>query len=127
MRHHHLLHALATAAVLSSACAPTVSMVREPTRYATRVISQHEMVTAAVANAWEAVQRLRPSWLRQRVTSGYGQGLRVYVHNSPRAMDDLRFISVQHIKLIRLVNARDATTRWGTNHKHGAIEIVEFP
>lgn len=82
-------------------------------------------------NAFEAIERLRPQWLRRRTTSSVtqpeGDYPLVYVDNV-RAGDInvLPTIPIDDIGQIRFVNPADATTRWGTGVTGGVIEITSF-
>jgi outer membrane cobalamin receptor len=50
---------------------------------------------------------------------------RVYVDNvSYGGIDALSNVQVSQIKEIRFVNARDATTQWGTGHMGGVILVI---
>jgi hypothetical protein len=83
---------------------------------------------ANVANALEAIQRLRPAMLRARtgVTTGeegnsliaaYVDGVRV---GGPEMLTNVSALGVREI---RFINATDATQRFGTNHPLGAILV----
>jgi hypothetical protein len=49
----------------------------------------------------------------------------VYMHNQRYGgVEWLRIFQSDNIAEIRYVNARDATTRWGTGHSGGVIEVV---
>jgi hypothetical protein len=86
------------------------------------VITGEQIAEAAVSDALEAVERLRPDWLRSRGAGGsiqaYRDGFRL------GSVEALRSIGAEQIRSIRFINARDATTRWGTDHGAGAIEVV---
>jgi hypothetical protein len=74
------------------------------------------------------IQRLRPQWLQARggrTTSGQGvlgiivNGMRQ--DGGPRALRNVRGSDVEEA---RFLNARDATTRYGTDMFVGAIEVT---
>ena len=79
------------------------------------IISEAEINASAYQNALEAVQGLRPTMLRPRGTSSSQYQVVAY-------MDDVKLIDLnglstipsERVKEIRYINARDATTRWGT-------------
>lgn len=114
------LVALAAAAVLALGCASAGGGTGS-TRGSRDVLTQEQLADASVSTAFEAVQRLRSSWLRPR---GAGT-LWVYV-DGVRAgnVDHLRTMSTSGIIEIRYVSATDATMRWGTGHTAGAIEVI---
>lgn len=81
-----------------------------------------------VTNAYDAVQRLRPRWLVERGPStlnASGNPVVVYVDNHRLGnVDELRNLAIQLIAEIRYRDAADATTRYGTGHASGAIEVT---
>lgn len=113
----------------SAAAAPASARVA---RGSTNVIvnSEIEAAGADIRNAYELVERLRPTMLRPRGVSsssnaeGSVSGIVVY-------SEDVRLGDVQQLKTvmratvyeIRYISATDATTRWGTGHANGVIQI----
>lgn len=71
--------------------------------------------------AMEVVRRLRPAWLLSR-----GADPVVYVDNvrRPGGVDALFSVPVGQIRLLEFIGAADATTRWGTGHTGGVIQVV---
>jgi hypothetical protein len=100
-----------------------------PTHLAVRPITDTEIARLGVTTAWEAIQRLRPNWLRQRATSGLGDGRPVVYLNGVRhgTVDQLRSLHVQRIKCIEFFRGYDATTLWGIDHSSGVIQVIEYP
>lgn len=90
-------------------------------------ITRAELETVPASDAYEAVQTLRSLWLRSRASptpSDPNPQPVVYVDGAARGgLQELRSVSVQDIETIRYINGRDATTRWGTGHHAGVIEI----
>jgi hypothetical protein len=93
------------------------------------VITREELTGQGLANAYEAVQRLRPAFLRSRgpvsvrdprpaMPLVYVNGVR---YGEPQTLRNLR---VQEVEEIRFISATDATTRWGTGHTGGVIEVM---
>jgi len=78
------------------------------------IISGVELEEAGLSpyTAWEAVQLLRPNWLRSRTST------------ITRGPDVLRSLRVENIDEMRYLNAQDATTRYGTGYLGGVIEVV---
>ena len=72
------------------------------------------------STAMEVVRRLRPAWLLAR-----GNPV-VYVDNvrRPGGVDALFNVPVGQIRLLEFIGAADATTRWGTGHTGGVIQVL---
>lgn len=101
-----------------------------PQRGAANFISNAEIEAAGVdANsAYDLVERLRPTMLRARnLTAGSGvQNFApvVYVEDVRLGdIDQLRTVMRATVYEIRFINATDATTRWGTGHSAGVIQV----
>ena len=100
------------------------------------VITSEEITAGAGSTAYEVIQRLRPSYLRTRgavrgaPTANGNNNLEavdivVYVNESRvGGSDQLRQISVHDIREIRYFSANEATTKWGTGHSAGAIQVL---
>lgn len=105
------------------------------------VITSEELrALEGVSSAYDAVQRLRPRFLRGRTgTFGTGGANDPLSRTSSAAeqstvvvyldgvrfggIDALRRINVDGVREIRFVPGRDATTKYGTNHGGGVIEV----
>ena len=78
-------------------------------------------------SAWEIIERLRPRWFQSRgsvFTSGQIFA-RVMVDGVPSGeLNDLQSMSASGIEEMRYLNARDATTRFGTGYDGGVILVV---
>lgn len=75
-------------------------------------------------NALEVVQYLRPQMLRPRSGAG-AQAVVLYVDDvRMNDMNGLATVPTNRVKEIRFINARDATTRWGTGHDSGVILVT---
>lgn len=111
-------------AVLVAACASTGG-----TGGSRDVLEASEITAANVTTAYEAVRQLRPEFLRSRgvqsIRSGSPEEPVVYV-NGVRAggLAALQRIMAMDVQLVRHVDARDATTRYGTGHAGGVIEVT---
>ncbi len=93
------------------------------------MISAEELATTAELDAYDAVRRLRPMWLRTRgqvTLTGQGRaGIRVYVNGSRRGeLQALRAIRATAIESITFLSSAEATTRFGVDHSDGAIMVV---
>jgi outer membrane cobalamin receptor len=115
--------------VAASACASnSVKSSEEGSARASReVISRAQIETMNATDAYDVVQRIRPEFLRQRGASSIQGGSQlavVYVdgvrRGGPEALRQLRATEVEEI---RFVSGTDATTRYGTDHGGGAIEV----
>ncbi len=70
----------------------------------------------------DVIRRLRPSWLRQRTS---GDDAVVYVENLRRGGTNvLRNIAVEQLWELRYLDGSNATTRFGTGHRGGAILVT---
>jgi hypothetical protein len=100
-----------------------------PGRGSSNVITRTELNTLDLSTAYDAVQRLRPHFLRGRGSTSirdpnpvlpvvYIAGVK---QGGPEALHRVR---VSEVEEIRYIGASDATTRYGTGHTGGAIEVV---
>ncbi len=69
----------------------------------------------------EAVERLRPQWLRP--TGMRREFPTVIMDGQPYELDYLRNIQPENVEFLRFVNATDASFRWGGQHTSGVIEV----
>jgi len=98
------------------------------------LISTEEIEASSGSNAYEVIQRLRPNFLRTRGavhgTPGATNAIEmvdlvVYLNdNRLGGSDQLRQIAKTDIREIRYFNSSEATTKWGTGHSAGAIQVV---
>ena len=96
-----------------------------PIRGPADFISEAEINAGVYQNALEVVQTLRPTMLRPRTGGANAQAVMLYLDGV--RMNDLNGMSTipaERIKEIRFINARDATTRWGTGHDSGVILVT---
>lgn len=102
------------------------------TRGSSNVITESEIGASAYQNALEVVQNLRPQMLIPRAVGSDATGLSATSIPIIIYMDDVRLgepssltnIPANRIKEIRFMNARDATTRYGTGHSSGVILVL---
>lgn len=93
------------------------------------LITLEELEDLPVTTAREAIQRLRPSWLRARVsTIRGGTGTRysaaVFRDGMPRGgLETLDEMDIREIGEMRFMSASDATNRYGTGYPGGIIEV----
>ena len=127
MRLSHVL--VATAVLLALGCSSSGRSSESNARNRGDVISVEELATTAELDAYQAVRRLRPMWLRTRgpvSLSLQGRaGIRVYVNGSRRGeLDVLRSFRATDIESITYLSAPEATTRFGVDHSNGAIMVI---
>ncbi len=93
------------------------------------VITAVELATQAGVTARQAIERLRPRFLRVRgpstINAPDADRIVVYVDNSRMGgVEVLNQIRADDITEIRYMSAPDATSRYGTGHSAGAIVIM---
>lgn len=130
---HHLarwapLGVLLFALAFLPACASSGDGERVPRGSADHII-EAEVEAANVTNAYELVERLRPNWLRGRgAASAMNPGSEipiVYIDNTRLGdLQNLRGIEIRSVREMRYIRAADATTRWGTGHAGGVIQVT---
>ena len=124
---------VATAMIaLAAGCASSAGVA--PSKQNQNLISSDEITQSSAANAYDLIQRLRPNYLRTRgAVHGTPNGatkiepvdLVVYLNeNRLGNSDQLRQISTSEIREIRYFNASEATTKWGTGHSAGAVQVM---
>jgi len=88
-----------------------------------------EIASARVANAHEAVSRLRPEFLRRRSTMINGDGQPVVYLNGVRqgGADMLRSIPAGAVYEIRFLSATAASAEFGRTHPGGVISVRSSP
>ncbi|HSL70752.1 MAG TPA: hypothetical protein VK864_10960 [Longimicrobiales bacterium] len=91
------------------------------------LITREQIESNSATDVFDLVQRLRPDALRERGASSMTQGRAtpiVYIDGVRRGSTEvLRGLRTSDVEEIRFVSATDATTRWGTDHAAGAIDI----
>ena len=95
------------------------------TRGSADIITEAEINATVYQNALEVVQGLRPTMLRPRTGGANAQAVMLYLDGVK--MNDLQGMSTvpaERVREIRFINARDATTRWGTGHDSGVILVT---
>lgn len=101
-----------------------------------------ELENSNALMAYEAIQRLRPTWLLTRGTKSTAESatgsatgrdisitpgittIKVYIDNAFMGdIDSLRTLPIATVRSMRRLDAAAATARWGSGHAHGAILI----
>jgi hypothetical protein len=108
------------------ACAPpsTARTTRDP-----NVITRDEILASHATTAYDAVNRLRPSFLQyhgQTTITGSDPGYpRVYLDHMPFGdINSLKTLDTNGILEIRFYNGADASSRFGLGNVSGAIEVI---
>ena len=85
-------------------------------------ITEAELEPIAQMSAFEAIERLRPRWLQSRT----GLLPTVHVDGSARNAGEeiLASILCSEVQDMQYLSAADATTRFGTDYRNGAILIT---
>jgi hypothetical protein len=123
MRSKLLLTALLAAALTACGSSP-----RQGGRTDRSIITAQEIAATRVSTAYEAVERLRPEFLRGRgpfSVSDPNAGLPVVYLDGVRygEINLLRNISAMNVQTIEFISASDASTRWGTGHAGGVLAV----
>lgn len=127
MRLHHAVGALLLLQLAAGVSAAEAQKGRK-----SDVITAEEIAKSGGNNAYDVVKTLRPAWLRLRgITSAQpdspegGGGIQVYVDGiHVGGTEELDNVVSERVQEIRFVSANDATTKYGTGHTHGAIEVT---
>jgi hypothetical protein len=94
------------------------------------VISGEELASRSTLTARQAIEQLRPQFLRTRGTTTLGNAqtadvIWVYFDGTRMGtIDVLNNIAAHEIREIRYLNPSEATNRYGTGHVQGAILIT---
>ncbi len=112
--------AVAWMMVASVACASATSS-GGGTRRNSDVITLEEIDASDALTVFDLIQQVRPRFLRP---AGIGDPVIVYVDGVRRGNAlELRSVPRVNASEIRYVSGTDATTRYGTGHRSGAIEV----
>ena len=122
MRRIRILLLLVSIVPMLSACASAGAGSGEGSRNPDVLLAE-EIETQNFTNALEAVQRLRPQWMRRR---GAGPDpIMVYVDGVRFGeSNDLQSIPISNVERLEWVDASTATQRWGTGNTAGAIAVT---
>ncbi len=93
------------------------------------VITFDEIARSELVDAYEVVQALRPEFLRTRGSASIRapEPIEAVVYiDGVRAgpPDTLRRVTRAVLREIRYIDSREATTRFGTGHRGGAILVI---
>jgi len=126
MLNSRLLITLATAAVLAGGCASSTAASSGGSR---SVITETELANVREQSAYEALQELRPTFLRSRdpVTPTHQNPtpIAVFINGGrTEGVEVLRTIRANTVKEMRFYEPQEANTRFGTGHNGGVIAVM---
>jgi len=122
MTQRSILSAMLVAlAACSTTGGPRVAQTRN-------VITAEEVASVNVGTAYEVIEQLRPQFFQSRGPSSIRSNTPatpiVYVNGVRYGeIESLTSIRAMDVEEIRLLSASDATTRYGTGHVGGVIEV----
>ena len=95
----------------------------------TNVITRQELAASVAQNAYDAIQNLRPSYLRTRGTQTFDPTVstQAAVYLDEQRYGDitaLKSMLLDNIEEIRYLNPSAATSMYGTNHTAGVIAVI---
>ena len=98
------------------------------TRGGRDILTAEELATVNETNLYDAIKRLRPMFLISRGATSLRLGEstlpKVYLDGSPYGdAETLRSMPLVGIHEVRFMDARDATTMYGTGHTAGIIMV----
>jgi hypothetical protein len=113
-----------TLALGLTACASGGGGGSRPAGATTNRIVRAEIVALTSMNALQAIERLRPRWLQGRAGTAADPPV-LYVDGARRgATSDLASMRADDIEQMEFMSASDATTRYGTGHGGGAVQVT---
>jgi hypothetical protein len=116
------------ALALVAGCATGGEPRERAPRQQQNLLTEAQIHAGTYRTAFEVVQSLRPSWLRERarsVSNPQGAEVAVYLDGVRLGgIGALRQVPVHNISTMQFMTPSDATTRFGTGHAGGAILIV---
>ena len=115
-----------------TACAQDSAAAAKPKvrKGSSSLITESEIANAGsgVSDAYEVIEKVRPTMLRSRVPTGgdaTSGGIVVFLDEVRSGnVASLRNISSGQIKEIRYLKGPDATLRWGTGFPDGVIQVI---
>ncbi len=120
-----LLVSLSATLVIACASSGTRSDSSPPPR---GVLTAEILSETQESDLYQAVQRLRPQWLRARGAariSGGNLTVSVYVNDVRRGqVGFLRTIQLEAVQRVQFLTGTEATTRWGTGVAGGVILVT---
>lgn len=114
-------------ATFALACAPATA--GRTTMRNKNFISQEELQAARYSNLYDAINTLRPAFLRSRGRNTFDPNVTEYpaVYQDGQRFGELQILKtmpLDQVKSVRYLSAPDATTKYGSNHTAGVIEVT---
>ncbi len=110
----------------ASSCSRSFDQV-SPRRSTRGMITRADLDDTSYSSTYHAIRSLRPSWLWRRgnaTLSNPDPRPIVYLDGVRTGyLGELRLISADDVETIRRLSPSDATTRYGTGHLAGAIDV----
>ena len=114
--------------VALGACASSGGAGAGAPRSSSSSIGTEELQQDGAMDLFTLIQRRRPQWLQSRTaTTAQGRQQIAVILDGVRqqgSAEVLRSMRAGEVQEVRFLNARDATTRYGTDMTAGAIEVV---
>ena len=91
------------------------------------VLRTEDLLSTRASNVYDALQRLRPQWLRARGPARIGRVavVQVYLDHQPMGgVDFLRTLEPDAVAEIRFLTAAEATTEYGSQNEGGVIAVT---
>ena len=127
-RRSPLLAALAGSALLLAGSACSAGGKSTMASRSQNVIGVEEIKGSTASNAFDLIQQVRPNWMRSRGPASLRNPQPVFPvvylgDMSYGPMESLRGLPTNGIDEIRYINATTATTRFGSGHAGGVIQV----
>jgi len=119
-----LVLALDLGACASSGGGGTGAPRRNPNQLTAAELAEPSVISLTLL---DAIQRLRPTWLRQRgatsISAGGDTMPRVMINESPSSIETLRTLRPSDVSTAEYMSGADATTLYGTGYVNGLIRV----
>ena len=86
-----------------------------------------QLAATGAASLYDAVDRLKPQWLRARGGARSAQPVVVNVYLGGQQMGDISFLrsmQVDDVAAVQFFTASEASTRWGSHNTGGVIAVT---
>jgi hypothetical protein len=114
---------MAAALLAMAACGPPGTST--PGRGNARLLTVDELSGSHSSNLYDAVQRLRPSWLAPRYQGASRGAPTVYVGSQRYGdIDALRIIETSNVLEVHYFDTVSAAARFGRNLPFGVIQVI---
>jgi hypothetical protein len=114
--------------------AQTAGVANQPARSTPSILIADDLRKSDAQNLGDAIQRLRPEWLRRssaRAANSMGtkgnaaEPLVVWIDNNRAGGTDiLAQIQISNVRLVQFFTPSEAESRFGTGNSSGAIQVI---